>query len=414
MALIISAPKDKIQAVVQLPSSKSISNRVLIIRSLCKEHFNIQNLSQGNDTQTLQYALDNINKMSSFNVGDAGTAMRFLTALFSVIPGKRILKGSARMHQRPIGPLVDSLQMLGASINCLGKSGFPPLKITGKELDGGTINLKSDKSSQFASAMMMIAPALKKGLDLHLSAKVVSHPYIKMTQSVMSNFHVTADVTKDNIHINPQVYIPSDYQIEPDWSAAAFWFEIVALSEEANILIPRLKKNSIQGDKVIEQIMNSFGVSTDFTNQGIKIKKIAIKPQKKSRFDFTSFPDLVQPVAVCCAALGIDADFKGIETLRIKETDRIKALETELKKINVRTKSSAGTLSLNCQDTDTRISSVSFKCYGDHRMAMALAPLAIKYNTVRIDDEKVVDKSFPTYWQELKKAGFKIKTPLKI
>jgi len=387
-----------------LPASKSIANRALIINALAGGNSELHNLSDANDTQLMLKRIHT--KEQIIDVEDAGTTMRFLTAYFTVTRQLKVLTGTSRMKERPIGILVNALRTLGADIKYLEKDGYPPLEIVQfDEQKTDSLRIRGDVSSQFISALMMIAPSLPNGLTLELEGKVGSLPYIEMTASMMKHFGVSCELQKDKVIILPQVYKPAPFTVESDWSAASYWFAFAALSEKAEILLPRLSLASLQGDSAIVKIMEPLGVSAAMENGLLKLTKK--ESQQEISWDFTHCPDLAQTVAVVCAAKGIKGYFTGLESLRIKETDRIAALQQELQKIG-------GTLieldkaHWTLEPSRQLPQQASFNTYKDHRMAMAFAPLATLMN-VEIEDKAVVRKSYPNFWNDILSFGFPMK-----
>lgn len=386
-----------------LPASKSISNRALIINALAGRNSELHNLSDANDTQLMLRLVNSRERI--IDVEDAGTTMRFLTAYFTVTNQRKVLTGTARMKERPIGILVDALNTLGARIFYSEKEGYPPIEI--QEFDGqkrDTIRIRGDVSSQYISALMMVGPVLPSGLNLVLEGKVGSRPYIEMTAAIMKHFGVTCELLSDKVIIPHQAYVPAPFTVESDWSAASYWFAITALAEKAEINLPKLSLHSLQGDSVIVKIMEQLGVKASLENGLLKLSKT--ESQKEIRWDFTHCPDLAQTVAVICAAKGVKGSFTGLESLRIKETDRIAALQNELRKIGadlVEEDSAHWTLIPSSKLPE----SASFETYKDHRMAMAFAPLATLMNT-EIENPSVVKKSYPNFWNDLKTVGFEI------
>ena len=380
----ISHPTKVVECEINLPSSKSISNRLLIIQALCMENFKIENLSISDDTINLQKAISS--KENTINIGDAGTSFRFLTSYLSIQKGQEfILTGSDRMKERPIKELVSVLRKMGAKIEYLKNEGFPPLKIIGTDLEGGKIEIDGGISSQFITSILLIAPTFQNGINLEIVGELVSNPYVEMTLKLMKEFGIESDWT-NNITINHQKYIPKDYTVEADWSAASFWFEIASLSKRCNIRLNGLQQNSIQGDKRSIEIFNNLGVDSIFENG----KLILTKNQTISPFqtyNLIETPDLYQPLRCTLFSKNIKADFSGIQTLKDKETDRIISVETELNKLN----------SIKIIDT-----------HNDHRMAMSFAPLCLEFGKLQINDVEVVSKSYPDFWEDLKKAGFTI------
>lgn len=386
-----------------LPASKSISNRALIINALAGGHSNLSNLSDANDTQLMLRLINDAD--SVIDVEDAGTTMRFLTAYFSITDQPKQITGTARMCERPIGILVNALQTLGVDIAYIDKEGYPPLQIKRfKSQLKDTIHIRGDVSSQFISALMMVAPILPNGLTLILEGKIGSKPYIEMTAALMKHFGVTATFNEHTILVTPQKYISAPFTVESDWSAASYWFAFTALATEATIRLPRLSLNSLQGDSAINTIMKSLGVTTVLSEGMLTLEKTT--HEKSISWDFTDCPDLAQTVAVVCAAKGISGDFTGLESLRIKETDRIYALQTELQKIGgdlVEIDSAHWKLI----PSQTLPKEASFETYKDHRMAMAFAPLATRMK-VHINNPGVVKKSYPNFWNDMKSLGFSI------
>ena len=400
---------------VQLPASKSESNRALLIQALSKEKITLHNLSEANDTVLLQGLLHAPEK--EINAEDAGTVMRFLTAYFSLTNQPKILTGTERMCQRPIGILVDALRELGAEIRYLGQEGFPPLEIISfKPGFAGTANVKlrGDVSSQYISALLLCAPALPGGLMLELEGKIASRPYIEMTLALMREFGVEAAFEGNRIAIKAKSYAGGAFAVEADWSAASYWYSMVALAKEAEILLLGLKENSLQGDRKVAELMKSFGVKTTFLPEGALLTK-TYESVEKAGIDFSDIPDLAQTFAVLAAAKNVELEMTGLESLHIKETDRIAALQHELAKIGATlAETEPGTFlvknssefkgegfeSLHLSNLDNQI-----KTYHDHRMAMAFAPLAL-LQEIEIEAPEVVRKSYPKFWEELRTVGF--------
>ena len=392
-----------------LPASKSISNRALIINALAGGTSTLSNLSDANDTQLMLKLVGSKDK--TIDVEDAGTTMRFLTAFFSVTDQNKILTGTSRMKERPIGLLVDALRKLGVEINYLEKDGFPPHEI--KKFSGQTtdsIHIRGDVSSQYISALMMIAPILPKGLKLVLEGKIGSRPYIEMTAALMNHFGVNVKLMPASVEIAHQTYKPAPFTVESDWSAASYWFAFTALAEKAEIILPKLLSDSLQGDSAIVKIMEGLGVKSEFKNGLLTLTKIPSK--NELHWDFTHCPDLAQTVAVVCAAKNIKGYFIGLESLRIKETDRIQALQNELEKIG------AGLIEQDSEHwtlvpTPSLPASASFLTYKDHRMAMAFAPLATLMD-VEIERPEVVRKSYPNFWNDMKTLGFSVQSSFNV
>ena len=406
MSIKISAASKKLNCTIPLTGSKSECNRALIMQALSDGDVRIDNISDAADTVTLNNILKD-DSQKVVDIGPAGTAMRFLTAFYAVKESERTLTGSARMKQRPIGILVDALRTLGADIEYVEKEGFPPLKIKGP-LNQKTkeVSIKGNISSQYISALLLIAPKLDQGLNLVIEGELTSKPYVEMTLAMMEQAGIS-HYWKDNvITIEKQSFNKSVINVEPDWSAASYWYAIAALSEEAQLFLPGLNGYSLQGDSMITEIMANFGIRSQFKDGGVCLFKEPKKLERKI-FDFKECPDLAQTVIVCCAALGHDATFTGLETLKIKETDRVNALQTELLKIGVKLIEKNQTYKLDSSglvlDKKIKIST-----YDDHRMAMAFAPLALVIPELEIEDHLVVEKSYPDFWKHMEIAGFKI------
>jgi 3-phosphoshikimate 1-carboxyvinyltransferase len=388
--------KSKIHGTAKLlPSSKSISNRVLIMNALAGGKSPLHNLSDANDTQLMLKQIGSSEK--EIDIEDAGTTMRFLTAYYSITNQKKILTGSARMKERPIGILVEALRSLGVEIDYLEKEGYPPLQIKGfinQKTD--VIKIRGDVSSQFISALMMVAPILPNGLTLELTGKIGSRPYIEMTASLMKIFGVKAEFSGDTVRVVNQKYKPAEYTVESDWSAASYWFGFVALAKEAEIFLPNIELNSLQGDRAIVN-MKALGVKSEMKDGLLKLTKSP--SESEIHWDFRDCPDLAQTVAVICAAKNIKGFFTGMESLRIKETDRIAALQDELRKIGADLIED-DTAHWRLIPSKALPNSASFSTYKDHRMAMAFAPLSTVMN-VEIEDPAVVRKSYPKYWDDV-------------
>ncbi len=406
MKLKVSAPSKEIKSFISLPASKSISNRALIISALCTDHCRIKNLSESNDTLCLIDAIKNLNK-TEFDVGSAGTAMRFLTALFSIIPGERVLTGSSRMKDRPIEELVNILKEFGAQIEYLEKIGFPPLKITGKNLNAVPAKIQGNISSQYISALLMIAPLLDGEFSLTIQDKILSKDYILMTIHIMREFGAIIDFTENTIRVKKGEYKPKEIIVEADWTSASYWFEIISLMPNSMIELTGLKKNSLQGDSVLMDLFKTIGVDSAFTSFGLRIKNIPTTCDY-FEYDFTDCPDLAQTLAVTLVAKKIPFKLTGLDNLSIKETDRIKALVTEFEKLGIHLQTN-GKDNLQWNGVDGIKIPVDHyvNTYDDHRMALAFAPLSIITNELLINNPEVIAKSYPKYWDDLKSVGFK-------
>ncbi len=410
MSYEISAPA-KIQTTIQLPASKSISNRVLIIHALCHGENSLLNLSECDDTNVMIQALSKM--PDEINIQAAGTAMRFLTAYLSIQDGTHVITGTERMQHRPIEILVEALRSLGAHIDYMKKEGFPPLRIEGQS-EGNwkdVIQLPGNVSSQYVSALMMIAPYLPKGLTIKLTGNVVSRPYIQLTLEIMREHGAKAEWIGENlITIAPHPYQDIPYIVENDWSAASYWYEIAALasSSETEIVLPQLYKHSYQGDSEVIWIFEQLGIYTSFNpDNSISIKRFQPSPTH-FEYDFVNQPDLAQTLVVTCAMLNIPFYFTGLQSLKIKETDRITALIHEMKKLGYVLKEESGSI-LFWEGERCEASLEPIDTYEDHRMAMAFAPASLIVPNLQINHPEVVSKSYPRYWDDLRKAGFIIK-----
>ena len=404
MKYLIKAPEERLRASVQLPASKSISNRALILNALSYSPYDIQNLSDCDDTEVMVKALNSDSR--DFDIKAAGTAMRFLTAFLSKIVGEWTITGTERMKNRPIKLLVDALNSLGARIEYIEKEGYPPLRIFGSALQGGEISLAGGVSSQYISALLMITPLMEKGLTLHLEGNIISRPYINLTLQLMEQFGVKAIWNGQTIKILPQEYKPIRFTVESDWSAASYWYSIMALSKNAEIELLGLFKNSLQGDAAGAKLFAQLGVGTTFTDRGVVLKYNG-NAVKKLIYNFVNEPDLAQTFVVTCVLLNIPFRFTGLQSLKIKETDRIEALKTELRKLGyLLTDSNDSILEWNGERCEPEADPI-IATYEDHRMAMAFAPAALVLPKGRkVADPEVVTKSYPAYWEDLRKAGF--------
>lgn len=396
-----------LEGIIRVPASKSLSNRLLIIQALSNHSFKVNDLSDSDDTQLLKKAL--ASNESVIDIHHAGTAMRFLTAFYAATGRKVTLTGSERMRNRPIGKLVDSLRLMGAKISCPEKEGYPPLLIEGNSLEGGNVVVDPSVSSQFVSALLMVAPILPKGLSLELSNKVISSSYIAMTEAIMQQYGVVVKHEPGIIRIEPQQYKGTDTSVEGDWSGVSYWYQMAAFAKEVNLTIEGLYPNSLQGDARVAELFSQLGVRTNFTESGIHLTKEGSLPERFD-FNFIENPDLVQTFAVTLVMLGIPFRFEGCQTLKIKETDRIVALQNELFKYGAQLDYyDEGTLSWNGNRRESCQQCVSIPTYQDHRMAMAFAPIGMCGDSVIIQNPEVVAKSYPAYWDDLKKVGFEIK-----
>lgn len=400
---------------VDLPSSKSVSNRALIIHALSGGGALPQNLSDCDDTEVMTRALRDMPDV--IDIKAAGTAMRFMTAYLAVTPGCHTITGTERMRHRPIGLLVDALRYLGADIEYLGETEFPPLRIAGRPLDGGRLEIPGNVSSQYISALLMIGPVLRHGLRLHLTGDVISRPYIDMTLWIMGEFGAEAEWTgKDTITVAPKPYSrTAEYVIENDWSAASYWYEAVALGAgDSEVALTGLMADSKQGDSSVRYIFSLLGVKTDFTAAGggqpamVRLTRTG-HCVPRLEYDFVNSPDLAQTFVVCCAALGVPFRFTGLQTLKIKETDRIEALKAEMRKLGYVLRDVDGRELVWDGERCEPQSGAAINTYDDHRMALSFAPLAMKRGSIRIENPQVVTKSYPHFWDDLAAAGFGIR-----
>jgi 3-phosphoshikimate 1-carboxyvinyltransferase len=422
--IILTKSDKSAKGTVHLTGSKSECNRALIIEALSNGKVKVDNISDAADAVLLAGILradkrlaisaqdnsapdsyrDEIPK-SEINIGPAGTAMRFLTAYFTLQDEEVILTGSARMKQRPIGILVGALREIGAKIDYVENEGFPPINIKGGLVQqSDKISIKGDISSQYITALLLIAARLPLGLELHIEGDLTSKPYVEMTLAMLQSAGIQHSWSDNVIAIANQEFAETSIHVEPDWSAASYWYAIAALADEAELFLPGLTQYSLQGDSVITEIMANFGITSQFKDGGVYLQK-EIKPVIRKIFDMKECPDLAQTVIVVCAALGHEATFTGLETLKIKETDRVKALQNELAKIGVKLIEKGQVYKLDCSEKFIP-ESIFINTYDDHRMAMAFAPLALVVPKIEFEDADVVEKSYPAFWKDLEKVGF--------
>jgi 3-phosphoshikimate 1-carboxyvinyltransferase len=395
---------------VALPSSKSISNRLLIMRYLSGREVAIAGLSGADDTRLLIKLLDDLKSGKTvFDAGNAGTVLRFMTALLSVLPGDYRLLCSERMKQRPVGGLAEALRSLGAGIAYTEKEGYPPLAIKGGGLTGNSVSVDVSQSSQFVSALLLTAPYLSGGLRIALEGNIASKPYISMTVSLMRQFGVAVEDDFGSFYVPAGGYRMTDTVVEADWSAAAFFYELAALSEGADIFLHRLTDSGLQGDAVAAGLFDYLGVQTVFENDGVRITKV--RPADKNiRVDFTDYPDLALPYIVACAGEGVIGTFSGLDNLRLKESDRLKALSSQLAKFGYdfrETGYGEWVLINSCRVGENQTplrQDIEIETFDDHRIAMAFAPLMLKTKTLTINNPDVVTKSFPSFWSEIDKV----------
>ena len=388
---------------ITITGSKSESNRLLILKALYPD-LEISNLSNSDDTQVTQKALNN--NESIVDIHHAGTAMRFLTAFFSVKPNSKVvLTGSSRMQDRPIELLVEALQSLGAEIEYVNKKGFPPLKITGKKTDVSQVSLPANISSQYISALMLIAPSLENGLEIDLIGETTSIPYIKMTQTLLENLGFKTFFNHNKIKISPADKITlKQWTVESDWSSASYFYSVVAIANTSEITLKSYYSESLQGDSDLVQIYKKIGVTTVFNNGSIILSKTPnFALPEVLDLDLRNTPDLAQTIAVSCFGLGVDCNLIGLHTLKIKETDRLEALKIELEKLGAMISITNDSLELRFSGVINQ--NISIDTYNDHRMAMAFAPLGIKVPIV-INNSEVVSKSYPGFWEDFKSIDF--------
>lgn len=393
---------------IALPASKSISNRLLLIRTLCAKPFRIFNLAECDDTIAMQRALEAAD--STIDVGGAGTAMRFLTAYYATRPGHTVtLKGDERMSQRPIAPLVDALRQLGADIEYIGNDGFPPLRITGKQLAGNQcISIPGNVSSQFISALLMIAPTTG-GLSIEITGAITSRPYIDMTLSLMSEYGIDATWHDSVIQVPAGEYLPHDYAVEADWSAAAFWFALQALLPQSHIVLNGLMQNSLQGDARVAEIFASMGINTTWNGDELSLDCSRVAQCCCSTFaDLNGTPDLAPTLVVALCLLGRPFRITGLGTLRVKESDRLEVLRSELRKLGYSLQIEGNEALQWHFETVEPQTTPAINPHTDHRMAMAFALAAVKFPGIVINDAQVVNKSYPLFWQHLEQVGFTI------
>ncbi|MEM9075694.1 MAG: 3-phosphoshikimate 1-carboxyvinyltransferase [Bacteroidota bacterium] len=397
--------KPSIDASIRITGSKSETNRLLLLQALFP-NIKIDNLSNSDDGQVMQKGLGI--REGEVDIHHAGTAMRFLTAYFASQEGKEVvLTGSSRMKERPIKVLVDALRDLGADITYTNTSGCPPLRISGKKLTKSKVALPANVSSQYISALLLIAPSLENGLELELIGKITSVPYIKMTLSLLTDLGISTTFEGNKIVVHPKKEVDAKTMVvESDWSSASYFYSIAALCEiGSQIKLSAYKKNSLQGDSVLQEIYSQFGVETSFAENEITLKKVDAHNTDSFEYDLSNAPDLAQTISVTCLGLGIGCHLTGLHTLPIKETDRLAALETELTKLGAQVETD--TASLTLQSIPSVQEGVFIDTYHDHRMAMAFAPLALRTHLF-VNDAGVVSKSYPNFWDDLKTLGLQI------
>lgn len=403
----IIAPR-RIEGEIDLPASKSISNRVLLLNALCATPGRLSNLAQCDDTDAVLSALAQPDA-SEVNIGAAGTAMRFLTAYFATREGREVvIDGTERMRQRPIGVLVDALRQLGADIEYVEAEGYPPLKITGTRLHGGALTVSGSVSSQYITAILLIAPVIG-GITLTIEGEIMSRPYIDMTLALMARYGVKAEWRENVIHVPAGEYTALDFTVEADWSAASYWWAMQAIVPQSRITLKGLEPQSLQGDSRIAELMSQMGVTGNWCGRYLDLRSNGGVGCCCSTFaDLSGTPDIAQTLVVMLCLMGRPFRITGLRTLRIKETDRLEALRTELRKLGYVVKVEGDDAISWHFETTVAEASPHICTYHDHRMAMAFAPAAIRFPGLIIDDAQVVSKSYPLFWEHLRQAGFKI------
>ena len=403
----IIAPR-RIEGEIDLPASKSISNRVLLLNALCATPGRLSNLAQCDDTDAVLSALAQPDA-SEVNIGAAGTAMRFLTAYFATREGREVvIDGTERMRQRPIGVLVDALRQLGADIEYVEAEGYPPLKITGTRLRGGALAVSGSVSSQYITAILLIAPVIG-GITLTIEGEIMSRPYIDMTLALMARYGVKAEWRDNVIHVPAGEYTALDFTVEADWSAASYWWAMQAIVPQSRISLKGLEPQSLQGDSRIAELMSQMGVTGNWCGRYLDLRSNGGVGCCCSTFaDLSGTPDIAQTLVVMLCLMGRPFRITGLRTLRIKETDRLEALRTELRKLGYVVKVEGDDAISWHFETTAAEAAPHISTYHDHRMAMAFAPAAIRFPGLIIDDAQVVSKSYPLFWEHLRQAGFKI------
>ncbi len=407
MKLHISKPvSNLIKESIKITGSKSESNRSLLLKALYST-INISNLSNSDDAIVMEKGLQITS--GKVDIHHAGTAMRFLTSYFATQEGKEVtLTGSQRMTERPIKVLVEALQSLGADISYVKNEGYPPIRIKGKKITNNKVSLPANISSQYISSLLLTAPSLENGIELELVGKITSVPYIKMTLALLSQIGVESSFVGNTITVSPKKeVVPTNLVVESDWSSASYYYGLIALSDVGSqITLSAYKENSLQGDSVLAKIYTDFGVQTTFKENQIVLEKIQKEQLPKVTIDLANAPDIAQTIAVTCFGLGVACHLTGLHTLKIKETDRLEALHTELSKLGANITVTNETLSL--EPSENIVPDVAIDTYNDHRMAMAFGPLALK-TSLFINDAEVVSKSYPGYWEDFKNLGIVVK-----
>ncbi len=402
-SLILPAIDGSIHADIFLPSSKSVSNRVLVIRALCDDDFEIHHLSNAEDTSVLAKIIDD--PSDDIFCGAGGTTLRFFLALCAAKNMSVKISGTDRLNKRPLKPLLDALVDLGLQFEYHGKPFFPPLKIVPAKLVGRELMIKADVSSQFISALMLIAPTIENGVVLHLDKPPVSFAYIQMTATLMEYFNVNVIFSEDKIIIPPQKYIAKPFTVPADWSNAAYWFGVVAINPNLEVMLKNTSADHLQGDVILLDWMKLFGVNAEVIGDDLRVYNDHINIPSFLHLNLMNHPDLAQPLAVVAAALGVDCLIEGLSTLKLKETDRITAVKTELEKVGVAVEATDDSMHVTGKINRDLLSTVVFDTYDDHRMAMSLAMLSALNTSITINDPEVVNKSYPGFFDELMKLS---------
>nr|WP_298003965.1 3-phosphoshikimate 1-carboxyvinyltransferase [uncultured Flavobacterium sp.] len=391
---------------IRISGSKSETNRLLLLQALYPQ-LKIENASNSDDSEVIKKALQSVVKSGAINVHHAGTAMRFLTSFYAIQDGMEVvISGSDRMHERPIKILVDALNQLGSNISYVGEEGLPPLKIFGKKLQGNKVVINANVSSQYITSLMLIGSSLPNGLEIELEGSITSVPYIKMTLSVLQSLGIKAEFNNKTISIPTTKKLTTDnFVVESDWSSASYYYSLMALSEiNTQLTLSYFKQNSLQGDSILTEIYQDFGVQTTFIDNKIILKKVENPSIKAINLNLNNAPDIAQTIIVTCLGLGITCNLTGLHTLKIKETDRLQALKNELEKFGAFVSITADSIQLN-NSVNFKKESISIETYQDHRMAMAFSPLVIKQGLL-IKNAEVVSKSYPDFWKDLHCLGF--------
>ena len=404
LKLRLAFPGKEVKGTITVTGSKSESNRLLLLKALYHD-LEIRNLSNSDDTRVMAQGVKQTT--GTVDIHHAGTAMRFLTAFYATLPGADVvLTGSERMKERPIGILVDALRALGAQIGYLEREGYPPLVIKGKQIEKNEVTIPANVSSQYISALLLVAPCLANGLRLTLEGEITSLPYMKMTLALLDQIGVKTAFAGGVVEVFPAREIrPEVLTVESDWSSASYYYSIAAISEQASLVISSYKSDSLQGDSVLQEIYQQLGVDSAFSDSQLMLKRGALEEEKMIRLDLSNAPDIAQTIAVSCFAKGLGCELTGLHTLKIKETDRLEALKTELTKLGARIRVTDKALYLEAGGAP--VPEVAIDTYNDHRMAMAFAPMALKVPVV-INEAEVVSKSYPGFWDDLRSLGFEV------